>query len=180
MTSTTVETRVYDIRLPAPNVVRGVLAVRDPSCFDIAVLASGYVLTAETFDLPPAVDDSGDVDGSRLIVRGVVHASAIRAYVLLVDGWWRIDVGMVGEPARSDVVGELTPLPDMRSFLAIQTTELRVDDLVYVSGLPGGCTSVRVLDVIFRSDDGRGPYALVRTVYGWFLWRRPFIHVDRL
>jgi len=175
-------TRVYDTRLPAPTVIRGVLGLHAPHDFDLACLVPGYDLVTELFDLPKTPEHLVDPETFRIC--DVVVASPTRTYVLLSagpwEGWWRIDTRSVREPDQAEILGELTPLPGVGCFAVVQTAELRVDDLMYASGLPDGHIQVRILDVIFRSDDGRGEYALVRTPHGWYRWRRHFAHVANL
>lgn len=186
MTSETAQTQIYERRLPAPDAIRGVLALHAPNDFDLACLVSGYILT-DHIDPPrsPASltnTEGTDTDTDALTVRDVVRASPTRAYVLLSGtwmGWWRIDTGSVPMPKRSEVLGELTPVPDARSFTIIRSSDLRIDDLIYASGLPNGIEA-RILDVIAVHSDGRGPSLLLRTEFGWFIWRRAFAHVAAL
>jgi hypothetical protein len=188
MTYYTGKTETYSMRLPAPSLIRGALALHAPHDFDLACLAPGYQLTKKVFDLPLESEHLVDATVKREVdvftVQAVVVASPSRAYVLLLTapwkGWWRIDTVVCDQPDRSQVLGELTPLPFCGIYSAIKAEDLRVDDVIYVSGIPNGRTQVRVLDLVVGSSDGRGEYVLIRTSYGWFLWRHSFIHVATL
>jgi hypothetical protein len=181
MTSDTMPTtRIYGVRLPASPLIRGVLAPRDPERVDLGTLRAGAVLTAEDYDLPSIDDVMAWTDPKVMEPFGildVIQASHTRCYVLLGCGWWRVDTELPQVPERSEIVGELTPVPNPFVHLTFASHELRVDDLMYVSGLPGGMTEGRVLDVIFMSGDGRGPLVLVRFESGWFMWRQRFVQV---
>lgn len=175
-------TEIYTVRLPAPTVIRGSLALRDPQSFDLACLTSGCPIDDQTVDLPRQSDAGIDNDPQTCIIHDVIMASPTRAYVLLAgpwDGWWRIDTTSAVAPEHSEVIGELTPVPDTVTHLAIRASELRVDDLIYASGLPTG-QQARVLDIVSTPSNGRDPALFIRTEYGWYVWRRSFVHVDAL
>lgn len=170
------------MRLPAPTVIRGSIAIRDPGAVDMQLIGPGYRLEDQIFDLPSLGDAPPDDAHTMLTVRDMVRASETRVYVLLAgpwDGWWRIDACQTPAPDRSEIVGELTPVPDCRSYLVIPASQLRVDDLIYASGLPEGIAT-RVLDVVHDHDGGRCSPVLLRTVFGWYSWHRTFAHVANL
>lgn len=174
-------TEVYSVRLPAPTVIRGSLALRD-SQFDLSRLTSGCVLDDQTVDLPRKSDTSEIVDDQQMVVHDVIMASPTRAYVLTSGpwaGWWRIDTTTATRPEPSEIVGELTPVPDTVMHVAIRASDLRIDDMIYASGLPQG-RQARILDIVPASMDGRDPSLLLRTEFGWYVWRRPFVHVAAL
>lgn len=172
-------TELYVQRLPSPTAIRGALS--PTTNIDLSSVVPGFRLTTDQFDIP-MWDEPIMTPGEEheIFVREVLRASATRAYVLLSpgywDGWWRIDTQQAQLPSRSDVVGELTPVPNAQALATIPARELRIDDLMYVSGIPE-TSQVRVLDVIFMPDDGTGTSLLIRTRFGWFVWRREFAHV---
>lgn len=176
-------TMVYATRLPSPSVIRGALAPRDPSKFDLDSLVPGLPLTRDVFDLPTLPDPSA-MDPWTTPIDDVVRASPSRAYVQVPigpwHGWWRVDTSLPAVPERTEIVGEISPVVGRQILAVIPATALRVDDLMYASGFPNCVTQVRVLDVCHMPDDGRGLSVLVRTKYGWFAWRHEFAHVANL
>jgi hypothetical protein len=184
-------TEIYDTRYPSPSVIRGTIALRSPSGFDLSTLAPGHVLTEENFDLPKLSTVGNSGNPGTFVISSIIYASSTRVYVLLASdgyGWWRIDTTRPTEPERTEIRGELTPIPGAQALLTIATDDLRVDDLLYASGLPAweeqaptpGPVCTRVLDLITAPDDGRGPAVLIRTAHGWFVWRQRFVQVANL
>lgn len=155
--------QVYERRLPAPQAIVGALQVTSVD------IGEGDDITKVAKRVPDGV--LGDGMG---IVRDVIRASESRSYVLLGMGWWRVDSAECVPPPPVGVTGELTCPPLPMSVPVISALDLRVDDVLYASGLPRACA--RVLDVV-HSCDGRGLVTYVRLDDGWWLVRMPTLSV---
>lgn len=168
-------TRTYTRRLPASQTIVGCLAVKPDVPLELEQVQAGQTLDPDLFETGVVISP----DGTYPTVVDVVAASPTRAYVLLSSGWWRIDAELPDVPPREEWVGELTPLPNPGVYHTISVGDLRIDDIMHASGLPGGQTEVRVCD-LGRVDDGRGPVTVVRTAYGWFVWRQRHVQIAAL